>query len=406
MTGVSIDTVDDEMSVHGDEAGTAPGDRRFRPDVEGLRAVAIVLVVLYHGGLNALSGGYVGVDVFFVISGFVITGLLLRERARQRSDLVLQLLRAPQPPHHPRRDARDRGDRHRHLLGLGGHLREPDGRRRPLDGGVLGQLPLLLGRDQLPRPDSAAFTVAQLLVARRRRAVLLGLPGPLPRPWRSSGARPRFGYGSVSAWSWSSPPRSPSRSSRRTRIPTVAYFSPFTRAWELALGALVAVATPWLLRAPRVLNGVLTWLGLGAIAFSRSPSAPTPPTPAPSWPFRSSGPRWSSPGDGRPEVGSRVGPRAPTVPLGGEDLLLALSLALADPDHRRRPGRQDEPPVPRERGLAAPRSGSLGGHLHVGREPHSPRSGLVSWTGTDRLGCRSHCRHLGRLHGCTQHRRS
>ena len=68
MTGVSIDTVDDEMSVRGDEAGTAPGDRRFRPDVEGLRAVAIVLVVLYHGGLNALSGGYVGVDVFFVIS--------------------------------------------------------------------------------------------------------------------------------------------------------------------------------------------------------------------------------------------------------------------------------------------------------------------------------------------------
>ena len=52
MTGVSIDTVDDELSVRGDEAGTAPGDRRFRPDVEGLRAVAIVLVVLYHGGLT------------------------------------------------------------------------------------------------------------------------------------------------------------------------------------------------------------------------------------------------------------------------------------------------------------------------------------------------------------------
>ena len=81
MTGVSIDMVDGELAVRGDEAGTAPGDRRFRPDVEGLRAVAIVLVVLYHGGLTALSGGYVGVDVFFVISGFVITGLLLRERA-------------------------------------------------------------------------------------------------------------------------------------------------------------------------------------------------------------------------------------------------------------------------------------------------------------------------------------
>jgi len=64
-----------------DEAGTAPGDRRFRPDVEGLRAVAVLLVVLYHANMPGLSGGFVGVDVFFVISGFVITGLLLRERA-------------------------------------------------------------------------------------------------------------------------------------------------------------------------------------------------------------------------------------------------------------------------------------------------------------------------------------
>ena len=81
MTGVSIDSVDDHLLDARDEPGTAPGDRRFRPDVEGLRAVAIVLVVLYHASLNALSGGYVGVDVFFVISGFVITGVLLRERS-------------------------------------------------------------------------------------------------------------------------------------------------------------------------------------------------------------------------------------------------------------------------------------------------------------------------------------
>ena len=50
--------------------------------------------------------------------------------------------------------------------------------------------------------------------------------------------------------------------------PTVAYFSPFTRAWELALGALVAVGTKWLLRLPRAISSIMTWVGLGAIGFS------------------------------------------------------------------------------------------------------------------------------------------
>jgi peptidoglycan/LPS O-acetylase OafA/YrhL len=52
----------------------------FRPDIEGLRGVAILLVVLFHARLGALAGGFVGVDVFFVLSGYFITGLLVRER--------------------------------------------------------------------------------------------------------------------------------------------------------------------------------------------------------------------------------------------------------------------------------------------------------------------------------------
>ncbi|HTZ09497.1 MAG TPA: acyltransferase, partial [Acidimicrobiales bacterium] len=78
------------MLASGDEAGTAPGDRSFRPDVEGLRAVAVALVVLFHAGWSSLSGGYVGVDVFFVISGFVITGVLLRERASSGSTSLVR----------------------------------------------------------------------------------------------------------------------------------------------------------------------------------------------------------------------------------------------------------------------------------------------------------------------------
>jgi peptidoglycan/LPS O-acetylase OafA/YrhL len=54
----------------------------FRPDIEGLRAVAVLLVVLSHAGVGAVAGGYVGVDVFFVISGFLITSLLIREVRR------------------------------------------------------------------------------------------------------------------------------------------------------------------------------------------------------------------------------------------------------------------------------------------------------------------------------------
>ncbi|QIG39889.1 acyltransferase family protein [Microbacterium sp. 4R-513] len=55
----------------------------FRPDIQGLRAIAVGAVVLYHAGLPFLPGGYVGVDIFFVISGFLITTHLLGSLTRE-----------------------------------------------------------------------------------------------------------------------------------------------------------------------------------------------------------------------------------------------------------------------------------------------------------------------------------
>jgi peptidoglycan/LPS O-acetylase OafA/YrhL len=63
-----------------------PSDR-YRPDIDGLRAVAVSLVVCFHAFPEAMPGGFIGVDIFFVISGFLITGIIARELDLQRFSL-------------------------------------------------------------------------------------------------------------------------------------------------------------------------------------------------------------------------------------------------------------------------------------------------------------------------------
>lgn len=60
----------------------------YRSDIDGLRAIAVISVVLYHLNTPFFSGGYVGVDVFFVISGFLITTILIRDIESKKFSFV------------------------------------------------------------------------------------------------------------------------------------------------------------------------------------------------------------------------------------------------------------------------------------------------------------------------------
>jgi peptidoglycan/LPS O-acetylase OafA/YrhL len=275
VTGPSVDL---PLLPATDEAGTAPGDRRFRPDIQGLRAVAVLLVVLYHAGLKGLGGGYVGVDVFFVISGFVITGVLLRERSLGWSTSLRVFY----------------GRRSRRIipaatlvivvtvlasyavLGIvGGNQTAIAGRWTAV---FLANFHFAsLGTNYLTAqgPPSPLLNFWSLAVEEQFYIVypaiflvLVGLPVRLAQR-----ARLGIGLGVIVVASYAL------SVAQTASDPTVAYFSPLTRAWELALGALLAVATPWLLAFPRWLGVIVSWVGLGAIAVSAIAFGATTPYP-------------------------------------------------------------------------------------------------------------------------------
>ncbi len=61
---------------------------QYRKEIDGLRAIAVFPVIFFHGGFSWFSGGYIGVDIFFVISGYLITSIILNERSREQFSII------------------------------------------------------------------------------------------------------------------------------------------------------------------------------------------------------------------------------------------------------------------------------------------------------------------------------
>jgi peptidoglycan/LPS O-acetylase OafA/YrhL len=257
----------DPSPVTGDEAGTPPGDRRFRPDVQGLRAIAILLALVYHAGIPPFSGGYVGIEVFFVISGFVITGLLLRERASSGHTSLRNFY----------------GRRARRII--------------PMATLVIivtvivtyHSLGTLVGHETAVDGAWSALFLANVHYQATDTNYLLSQapPSPLLNYW-SLGVEEQFYivYPVVVAlmgW-WAR------RGSFRLRLTIFlvavivasysysivftasnaqsAYFSLLVRSWELALGGLIAVYGTQLQRIPQAWAAVASWVGLAVILVS------------------------------------------------------------------------------------------------------------------------------------------
>jgi len=67
----------------------------YRREIDGLRAIAVIPVIFFHAGFEAFSGGFVGVDVFFVISGYLITTIIMSDLKKKISRLSISMKGAP-----------------------------------------------------------------------------------------------------------------------------------------------------------------------------------------------------------------------------------------------------------------------------------------------------------------------
>ncbi|HEX4730564.1 MAG TPA: acyltransferase family protein [Solirubrobacterales bacterium] len=253
-----------EMATASQQRGTSD---RFRPDIEGLRAVAIVAVLLCHAGLASFAGGYVGVDVFFVISGYLITRLLLGELDHTGTASL------------PRFYAR----RIRRLLPLSALLLATVA---ALSFAIFS--PVRAGEVAHDIVACATWTANWHFAAQSVDYFAQGTePSPVQHLWSLSIEEQFYvvwpGLLLAVTWAWRRRGRSPRlvlcvllaailaasfayNLHVTSAEPAAAYFSTFGRAWELALGAALAVLGDVRLRRPAAI--VLGWVGLAAIVWA------------------------------------------------------------------------------------------------------------------------------------------
>jgi peptidoglycan/LPS O-acetylase OafA/YrhL len=262
----------------------------FRPDIEGLRAVAVVAVVLFHAAVPGVGGGFVGVDVFFVISGFLITGLLWREvdttdtvrlgrfygaRARRllpasaTVGVVTLIASAALLP--PLQAGNVVIDGIASALYVSNYWFIAEG--ASYFGGVLPTSPFQhywsLGVEEQFYLVWAPLFLATAWISRRVRRMRRRGDGPV-----SSSTRPYLVVlALVAAVSFA-------LSLVITYlVPPAAFYSLPTRAWQLALGGLVALTVGhWRRLRPRA-AAITGWAGLGVILWACTEVSATTPYP-------------------------------------------------------------------------------------------------------------------------------
>jgi peptidoglycan/LPS O-acetylase OafA/YrhL len=279
------------MTVRQEDTYTAPRrvERRqsprtgFRPDIEGLRAVAVFAVVLYHAGIPGTAGGYIGVDVFFVISGFLITGLLWREAS---TDNTVRL-------------GRFYGARARRLLPAAATVAVVTAI------GAAAVLPPLQARSVFVDGIASALYVGNYRFAKQGTDYLASdlPPSPFQHYW-SLGVEEQFylvwpvliigtawlvGRARRGAASQATPyavvlglvaAASLAAAVVWTRTsPPWAFFSLPTRAWELAAGGLVALSIHQWRRLPLLPAAIAGWGGLALILLTCTQLGPSTPYP-------------------------------------------------------------------------------------------------------------------------------